>query len=82
MNWRRATDAYEGARQRVKHFINAPDVNEVILCAAPPRPSTSWPRAGARSTSARATRSSSAILEHHANIVPWQQLAAPRGRCA
>ncbi|MES2582110.1 MAG: aminotransferase class V-fold PLP-dependent enzyme, partial [Pseudomonadota bacterium] len=27
----RATDAYEGARQRVKTFINAPDVNEVIF---------------------------------------------------
>jgi cysteine desulfurase/selenocysteine lyase len=60
----------------VQRFINAPDVNEVI-CARHHR-ATIWWRSWARSTSARATKSSSR-LEHHANIVPWQQLAAAKG---
>ena len=48
-------------------------------CATPPRPST-WSRTPGRApTSARATSSCSAHMEHHANVVPWHMLAAERG---
>lgn len=75
----RATDAYEGARQRVKDFINAPDVNEVIFV----RGTTEAINLVANSWGAQHIGEGDEIivshLEHHANIVPWQQLAAANG---
>ncbi|MCX7276742.1 MAG: family 2A encapsulin nanocompartment cargo protein cysteine desulfurase [Burkholderiales bacterium] len=75
----RATDAYEGARERVKKFINAPDVNEVIFV----RGTTEAINLVAKSWGGQHVREGDEIivsnLEHHANIVPWQQLAAAKG---
>ncbi|GGB95833.1 cysteine desulfurase [Oxalicibacterium flavum] len=75
----RATDAYEGARQRVKNFINAPDVNEVIFV----RGTTEAINLVAKSWGAQHVGEGDEIivsnLEHHANIVPWQQLVAAKG---
>ncbi|HEY0200683.1 MAG TPA: family 2A encapsulin nanocompartment cargo protein cysteine desulfurase [Burkholderiaceae bacterium] len=75
----RATDAYEGARQRVKTFINAPDVNEVIFV----RGTTEAINLVAKSWGWQHVGEGDEIvvshLEHHANIVPWQQLAAAKG---
>ena len=75
----RATDAYEGARQRVKDFINAPEVNEVIFV----RGTTEAINLVAKSWGAQHVGEGDEIvvshLEHHANIVPWQQLAAAKG---
>jgi cysteine desulfurase/selenocysteine lyase len=75
----RATDAYEGARQRVKTFINAPDVNEVIFV----RGTTEAINLVAKSWGVQHVGEGDEIivshLEHHANIVPWQQLAAAKG---
>ena len=75
----RATDAYEGARERVRRFINAPDVNEVIFV----RGTTEAINLVAKSWGAQHVGEGDEIivsnLEHHANIVPWQQLAAAKG---
>ena len=75
----RATDAYEGARQRVKTFINAPDVNEVIFV----RGTTEAINLVAKSWGGQHVGEGDEIvvshLEHHANIVPWQQLASAKG---
>ncbi|WP_367849834.1 family 2A encapsulin nanocompartment cargo protein cysteine desulfurase [Rhodoferax sp. WC2427] len=75
----RATDAYEGARERVKKFINAPDVNEVIFV----RGTTEAINLVAKSWGGQHVGEGDEIivshLEHHANIVPWQQLAAAKG---
>ena len=75
----RATDAYEGARQRVRNFINAPDVNEVIFV----RGTTEAINLVAKSWGGQHVGKDDEIivshLEHHANIVPWQQLAAAKG---
>lgn len=75
----RATDAYEGARQRVQKFINAPDVNEVIFV----RGTTEAINLVAKSWGGQHVGEGDEIivsnLEHHANIVPWQQLAAAKG---
>jgi cysteine desulfurase/selenocysteine lyase len=74
----RATDAYEGARQRVQRFINAPDVNEVIFV----RGTTEAINLVAKSWGAQHVGEGDEIivshLEHHANIVPWQQRAAAK----
>ncbi|RZL49719.1 MAG: SufS family cysteine desulfurase, partial [Variovorax sp.] len=75
----RATDAYEGARERVKRFINAPDVDEVIFV----RGTTEAINLVAKSWGGQHVGEGDEIvvsnLEHHANIVPWQQLAAAKG---
>ncbi|VFR49589.1 Cysteine desulfurase [plant metagenome] len=75
----RATDAYEGARERVRRFLNAPDVNEVIFV----RGTTEAINLVAKSWGARHVGEGDEIvvshLEHHANIVPWQQLASLKG---
>nr|WP_310936079.1 family 2A encapsulin nanocompartment cargo protein cysteine desulfurase [Variovorax sp. UMC13] len=75
----RATDAYEGARERVRKFLNAPDVNEVIFV----RGTTEAINLVAKSWGAQHVGEGDEIivsnLEHHANIVPWQQLASAKG---
>ncbi|MDR2127867.1 MAG: cysteine desulfurase [Burkholderiaceae bacterium] len=75
----RATDAYEGARETVRRFINAPDVNEVIFA----RGTTEAINLVAKSWGWQHIGEGDEIivshLEHHANIVPWQQLAAAKG---
>ncbi|HOE43717.1 MAG TPA: family 2A encapsulin nanocompartment cargo protein cysteine desulfurase, partial [Rhodoferax sp.] len=75
----RATDAYESAREKVRAFINAPDVNEVIFV----RGTTEAINLVAKSWGDQHVGEGDEIivshLEHHANIVPWQQLAAAKG---
>jgi cysteine desulfurase/selenocysteine lyase len=74
----RATDAYEGARARVARFINAADPAEVIFT----RGTTEGINIVARSYAAR-LRPGDVILatemEHHSNLVPWQQAAKASG---
>ncbi|WP_112313027.1 family 2A encapsulin nanocompartment cargo protein cysteine desulfurase [Pseudogemmobacter bohemicus] len=75
----RATDAYEKARETVRRFINAPSVNEMIFT----RGTTESINLIAKSWGARNIGEGDEIivsnLEHHANIVPWQQLAGSVG---
>lgn len=75
----RATDAYEHAREVVRRFINAPDVREVIFV----RGTTEAINLVAQSWGSKHVGEGDEIivshLEHHANIVPWQQLAAAKG---
>nr|WP_287918994.1 family 2A encapsulin nanocompartment cargo protein cysteine desulfurase [Comamonas sp.] len=75
----RATDAYEHAREVVRRFINAPDVREVIFV----RGTTEAINLVAKSWGGKHVGEGDEIivshLEHHANIVPWQQLAAAKG---
>jgi cysteine desulfurase / selenocysteine lyase len=75
----RATDAYEGARERVRRFINAPEVEEVIFV----RGTTEAINLVAKSWGGQHVGEGDEIvvsnLEHQANIVPWQQLAAAKG---
>lgn len=75
----RATDAYEGARQKVQRFINASSVNEIVFV----RGTTEGINLVAKSWGEQHLQSGDEIivshLEHHANIVPWQQLAEKKG---
>ena len=75
----RATDAYEGAREKVRHFINAPSTDEIIFV----RGTTEGINLIAKSWGKRYIGKDDEIviswLEHHANIVPWQQLCAETG---
>jgi len=75
----RATDAYEDARETVRHFINAPSVNNVIFV----RGTTEAINLVAKTWGKKHLGAGDEIvvshLEHHANIVPWQQLCKETG---
>lgn len=75
----RATDAYEKARETVRRFIGASSAHEVVFV----RGSTEAINLVAKSWGAQNVGPGDEIvvshLEHHANIVPWQQLAAEKG---
>jgi cysteine desulfurase/selenocysteine lyase len=75
----RATDAYEAAREKVRAFLNAGSTQEIVFV----RGATEGINLVAKSWGAKNVGAGDEIvvswLEHHANIVPWQQLAAEKG---
>ncbi|UMX69663.1 aminotransferase class V-fold PLP-dependent enzyme [Klebsiella pneumoniae] len=74
-----ATARMETVRQRAATFLNAGSAEEVVVFVrGTTEVSTWWPTAETP-TSAPGITSSSARMEHHANIVPWQMLCARVG---
>ncbi|HXM41989.1 MAG TPA: family 2A encapsulin nanocompartment cargo protein cysteine desulfurase [Bryobacteraceae bacterium] len=77
----RATDAYEGAREKVRRFLNASSTREIVFV----RGATEGINLVAKSWGQRYVGKGDEVvitwLEHHANIVPWQQLCAEKGAC-
>lgn len=75
----RATDAYEGAREKVRKFINAKSTQEVIFT----RGTTTALNTVAASYAAENLSAGDEIvityMEHHSNIIPWQQVARRTG---
>ncbi len=75
----RATDAYEAAREKVRGFLNARSANEIVFV----RGATEAINLVAQSWGRQHIGADDEIivshLEHHANIVPWQQLAQATG---
>jgi cysteine desulfurase / selenocysteine lyase len=75
----RATDAYEAARERIRGFLNAASVREVVFT----RNATESINLVARSWGDENLRAGDEVLitamEHHSNIVPWQQVCARTG---
>jgi len=75
----RSTDAYEAARDKVRRFVNASSSKEIVFV----RGATEGINLVAQSWGRRNVREGDEIvvtwLEHHANIVPWQQLCAATG---
>lgn len=74
-----ATTAYEAAREKIKRFINAPDVDCCIFV----RGTTEGINLVASSYGKKFINEGDEILisgmEHHSNIVPWQVVAEERG---
>jgi len=74
-----ATAAYEGARERVRAFINAASPREIIFTRNTTEAinlvAHSWARANLREGDVIVLSE----MEHHSNLVPWQMLAAERG---
>jgi len=72
----KATDLYEGAREKVQKFINAKSTKEIIFV----RGATEAINLVASSYGAILKAGDIILLsemEHHANIVPWQRLTTP-----
>ena len=75
----RATDAYEGARERVRAFLNASSVNEVVFVRGATEAINLVAQSWGRQHVGKDDEIVITWLEHHANIVPWQQLANANG---
>jgi cysteine desulfurase/selenocysteine lyase len=75
----RATDAYESSRESVRRFLNAASTRDIVFV----RGATEGINLVAQSWGRRHVGADDEVvitwLEHHANIVPWQQLCAATG---
>ncbi len=75
----RSTDAYDGAREKVRRFLNASSTREIVFV----RGATEAINLVAKSWGQQHIHEGDEIvithLEHHANIVPWQMLCAEKG---
>jgi cysteine desulfurase / selenocysteine lyase len=75
----RATDAFEGARERVRQFINAGSSREIIFTRGTTEAINLVAQSYGRSRFKAGDEILISGLEHHANIVPWQLLCEQTG---
>ena len=75
----RATDAYEGARDKLARFINAASRNEIVFTRNASEAinlvAYSWGLANLN----KGDEIILSVMEHHSNIVPWQIIAQKTG---
>ena len=74
-----ATRAYEAVRAKVQQFLNTPSVNEVIFTSG----TTDAVNLVASSFALDRVEAGDEIvisaMEHHANLIPWQQVCLKKG---
>ncbi|WP_275439065.1 cysteine desulfurase [Archangium violaceum] len=75
----RATQAYEGARERVRRFINARDAKEIIFVRGCTEAVNLVAQTFGRSKVGAGDEVLITAMEHHSNIVPWQMLCQQAG---
>ena len=75
----RATDAYEGAREKIRQFIGASSATEIIYVRGTTEGINLVAQTWGRKFLQPGDEIVLSILEHHANIVPWQMVAHERG---
>ena len=75
----RATDAYEGARETLRAFINAASTREVVFTSGTTESINLVAQSFCRPQLAPGDRVLITHLEHHANIVPWQLVCEQTG---
>jgi cysteine desulfurase/selenocysteine lyase len=74
-----ATAAFEGARERVRRFVNASSTREIIFTRGTTEAINLVAQAYARPRFGPGDEILISALEHHANIVPWQQVCEQTG---
>ncbi|MFC7681034.1 cysteine desulfurase [Paenibacillus sp. GCM10028914] len=75
----RATDAYEGAREKVARFINARSTEEIIFTRGTTTALNLVASSYARSVCGPGDEIVLTEMEHHSNLIPWQQAAIAVG---
>ncbi|WOV86440.1 cysteine desulfurase [Sporosarcina oncorhynchi] len=75
----RATDHYEGAREKVRKFINAKSIEEVIFMRGTTTAINTVAQGYGRQNIGEGDEIVITPMEHHSNIIPWQQLAKEKG---
>jgi cysteine desulfurase/selenocysteine lyase len=75
----RATDAYEGAREKVARFLNAPASRQIIFTRGTTTALNIVASGYARQTLREGDEIVITPMEHHSNLIPWQQAAKATG---
>jgi len=74
-----STDLYEEAREKVRDFIHAVHSHEVIFTTGTTSAINLVARGWGDRHVAEGDQILLSVMEHHSNLVPWQQLAERRG---
>jgi len=75
----RATNAYEGAREKVRRFLGASAVEEIVFVRGATEAVNLVAQTYGRQNILKGDEIVLTTIEHHANIVPWQFLAQEKG---
>lgn len=75
----RATDGYEGAREKVRKFINAKSIEEIIFTRGTTTALNTVAASYGRAHLSEGDEIVISYMEHHSNIIPWQQVAKATG---
>lgn len=75
----RATDAYEGARDKVAAFINAASRDEIVYTRNASEAINLVAYSWGMNTLQRGDEIILSVMEHHSNLVPWQLVAQRTG---
>lgn len=75
----RATEAYEGARSKVARFIHAERVEEIIFTRGTTSSINLVASSYARAICKEGDEIVVSAMEHHSNLLPWQQAAKATG---
>ncbi len=75
----RATVAYEGARGKIQHFLNAAHEEEIIYTRSATESINLVAQTYGRKNIGEGDEVIISAMEHHANIVPWQMLCTEKG---
>ena len=75
----RATDAYEGARETLRTFINAASTHEIVFTSGTTESINLVAQSFCRPNIGPGDRVLITHMEHHANIVPWQLVCEQTG---
>ena len=75
----RATEGFEGAREKVARFVGARKAEEIIYTRNASEAINLVARSWGDSTLGPGDEVLLSVMEHHSNLVPWQQLAQRTG---
>jgi len=76
---RRATNIYEGAREKVREFIGAGDTDEIVFVRGTTEAINLVAQTFGRQRIGAGDEILLTTMEHHANIVPWKMLSEQTG---
>ncbi len=74
-----ATDAYEGAREKVRRFLNAPSVDNIIFTKSSTEAINAVAYGYGMPKIGEGDEIVVSIMEHHSNIVPWHFIRERQG---
>ncbi|MBD7908873.1 cysteine desulfurase [Sporosarcina gallistercoris] len=75
----RATEGYEGARETVRKFLNASSTEEIVFTRGTTTALNLVAQSYGRANVGEGDEILITYMEHHSNIIPWQQLAKATG---
>lgn len=74
-----ATDAYEGAREKVRRFLNAPSVDDIVFTKSSTEAINTVAYGYGMPVIGEGDEIVLSIMEHHSNIVPWHFIRERQG---